>query len=162
LYYSIRAFYEARSAKEKAADAARKAGDAGKSVKLQTMTADLPEVYPKLERLVPGVLFATAWEIYSDVSRRLLRAITSIEKEPVLSPAIANVRQALMATKESLKSVQPTDPGKEAEAPNAVYNALLDDFWSISSSVAELLGLIDNQTQNLGDKNVNASRESRI
>jgi len=120
LYFSIRAFVEARGAK-------RAATEAGRTVKLQTITIELTEIAQKLDRIQPEIPFNEARDLLSEISRRLRRAISPFAKEVELSEAIEAARQALQAAQKSLKAVRPADPTKEAEAPNAVYYAIEDD-----------------------------------
>jgi hypothetical protein len=57
----------------------------------------------------------------------------------------------LQTAQASLKAVRPTDPSKEAEAPSAVYNAVEENFATINNLVADLLGLLEKETLNLGE-----------
>jgi hypothetical protein len=144
LYFSIRAFVEARGAKQAATEA-------GRTVKLQTITIELTEIAQKLDRIQPDVPFNEARDLLSEISRRLRRAVSPFAKESELSAAIDAVLQSLQAAQKSLKSVRPTDPAKEAEAPRAVYYAIEDDFATINNCVADLLGLFEKQTFDFGD-----------
>jgi hypothetical protein len=146
VYFSIRAFIEARQAK-------RAATAAGRTVKLQTTAIELTEIAQKLDRMQPDIRFDEARDILSETSRRLLRAISPFASEPALSKAIGTLRQALDAAHSSLKSVRPSDPAKESEVPNVVYYAIEDDFAMLNNCVAELLGLFEKQSFDFGDKN---------
>jgi len=147
LTFSILAWMEAKKAK-KAATAA------GRTVKLQTVTIELSEIGQKLDRVQPGIRFNEARDLLSDTSRRVHRATAPFSKEPKLSEAIEAAKQAVQNAQNSLKTVRPSEPGKEAEAPDAVYYGIEADCSVISSCVADLVGLFEKQAFDFGDKNV--------
>jgi hypothetical protein len=149
LIFSILAWTEAKEAK-KAATAA------GRTVKLQTVTIELSEIGQKLDRVQPGIRFNEARDLLADTSRRVHRATSPFSKEPKLSESIEAVKQAVLGAQTSLKSVRPTDPGKEAEAPDAVYYGIETDCSTVSSCVADLVGLFEKQAFDFGDKNVDS------
>src|SRR5438128_7313511 len=120
LVFSILAWREAKKAK-KAATAA------GRTVKLQTVTIELSEIGQKLDRVQPGIRFNEARDLIADTARRVHRATSPFSKEPKLSEAIGAAKQAVEAAQTSLKSVRPTEAGKEAEAPDAVYYGIEAD-----------------------------------
>lgn len=144
--FSVLAFVEARKAK-------RAATDAGRTVKIQTITLELSDIGQKLDKLHPDILFSEARDLLGEISRRLRRLTSPFAQETELKGAIEVLRQALDAAQDSLKAVRPTDPSKEAEVPNAVYFAIESDFAAISNFVADLLGLFERQTLNIGDAN---------
>jgi hypothetical protein len=144
LVFSILAFIEARKAK-------RAATEAGRTLKLQTVTIELTEVAQRLDRIQPNIQFNEARDLLSEISRRLRRATSPFANDPALSTAINAVREALEAAKTSLKSVRPTDLAKEAETPNAVYYAIEEDFATITNFLADLLGLFEKITLHFGD-----------
>jgi hypothetical protein len=144
LIFSFLAFREAKGAK-KAATAA------GRTVKIQTVTIELTEVALKLERIQPEIRFNAARDLLAEISRRLRRCVSPFAKEAALSEATTALLEALHAAKQSLQSVRPTDPAKEAEAPQTVYLAIEGDFTSIGDCLADLLGLFEKETLDLGD-----------
>jgi hypothetical protein len=146
LIFSILAWTEAKKAK-KAATAA------GRTVKLQTVTIELSEIGQKLDRVQPGIRFNEARDLLADTSRRVHRATAPFSKEPKLSEAIEAAKQAVQGAQNSLKSVRPSEPVKEAEAPDAVYYGIETDCSAISSCVADLIGLFEKQAFDFGDKN---------
>jgi len=147
LLFAILAWTEAKKAKTAATAA-------GRTVKLQTVTIELSEIGQKLDRVQPGIRFNEARDLLADTSRRVHRATSPFSKEPKLSEAIEAAKQAVQAAQNSLKSVRPTEPGKEAEAPDAVYYGIETDCSAISSCVADLIGLFEKQAFDFGDGNV--------
>ena len=139
LFFSILAYIEAKQAK-------RAATEAGKGVKLQTVTLELSEVSQKIDRLRPGVSFSEARDLLSEVSRRLRRAISPFSQEPDLKDAIQQLRNALTTAETSLKSVRPSTPSNETAAPDAVYFAIERDFATINNFTADLMGLCEKKT----------------
>lgn len=148
LVFSILAFIEAKSAR-------RAAIEAGKIVKIQTITIDLTEISQKLDKLRTDIHFNEARDLLTEISRRLRRIVSPFQKDKELSETITALLGALSATKESLNSVRPANPEKEADAPYAVYNAIEGDFATINNIVADLLGLFEKRSINLGDDNAN-------
>jgi hypothetical protein len=149
LTFSILAWVEAKKAR-KAATAA------GRTVKLQTVTIELSEIGQKLDRVQPGIRFNEARDLLADTSRRVHRATAPFSKEPKLSEAIEAAKQAVQSAQTSLKSVRPAEPGKETEAPDAVYYGIEADCSVISSCVADLVGLLEKQAFDFGDNNVDS------
>lgn len=148
---SFLAYRQAEAAKEEAVRATQAAMEAGRTVKLQTMSIELTEVAQKLDRLQPGVSFVLAKDLFNETSRRLRRVMAPFADHPDLHVPIEAVRTALEAAQASLKQVRPTDPGKEVEAPNSVYYGVEDDFATINNCVAELLGLVEKQAYDFGE-----------
>lgn len=146
LFFSILAFVEARKAK-------RAATEAGRTVKIQTITIELTEVSQRLDRLETEIPFNEARDLLNEISRRLRRIISPFQNDIDLQETITALRQALDSAKKSLNDVRPTDVGQEQKAPHAVYNAIEAYFSTINSLVADLLGLFEKKTINLGTKN---------
>ncbi|MGH9718356.1 MAG: hypothetical protein ACRD4R_16735 [Candidatus Acidiferrales bacterium] len=146
LRYSIKAFNEAKEAKMEAEKATKAAKEAGKIVRVQTVSMELADIAQKLGHLQPNTSFANARELLGDAYRRLLRAVAPFAEEPQLRDSIATVKQTLEAAQHSLESVRPATPANEEEAPNAVYNGVEATFARISYSIAELSGLFEKQT----------------
>jgi len=150
---SALAFSEARKAKKAATLA-------GRTVKLQSIAIELGEILHKLDELERGVKFNEARDLLSEISKRVRRAVSPFTKDPDLSAPIEAVLTALTTAHESLKSVRPTDFTKEADTADSVYMGIEDNFLTITNCVADLLGLFENQTIDIGETNA-AARESR-
>lgn len=144
LVFSIKAFIEARQAKQAATEA-------GKTVKIQTVTIELSEIQPKLDKLHAEIKFDEARDLLNEITRRLRRVISPFERDHSFSDKITALREILDKTKESLNKVRPSDPTK-AEVPRAVYFAIESDFAAISNVVADLSGLFEKKTINFGDE----------
>jgi hypothetical protein len=151
LYFSVKAFKEARAAKHAATEA-------GKTVKIQTVTIELSDILPKLDKLQPDVHFNEARDLLNEISRRLRRIISPFETDEGLSAKITLLRETLDKAKASLNNVRPTDTSKE-EVPGTVYYAIEGEFVAISNSVADLLGLFEKKTIDFGQaEHANKSR----
>lgn len=143
--FSIMAFSEARKAK-------RAATEAGRIVKIQTVAIELTEIAQKLGSMDTNIQFNEARDLLAELSRRLRRAISAFAKDPDLGDTIAALRDALTTAKKSLNSVRPADPSKEKDVPHAVYYAVESDFATINDLVADLLGLFERKSINMGDE----------
>jgi len=148
LVYAIRAFEEAKLAKEAAEQAKVAATEAGKTVRVQTVAIELGEISQKLVRLVPDTRFSEARELLNDISWRLRRAVSPFAEDEALKANIISVRQALDTAQNSLKGVRPN--ASETEVVGVVYNGLESDFALIGNLVADLLGLFEKQTFDTG------------
>jgi hypothetical protein len=145
LYYAYQAFVEAEQAKVAAQEA-------GRTVRLQTITIELNEIAQRLTSIRPNISYSEARDFHAEVSRRTRRAVSPFAKDLKFEAAIAIVLESLQAAKASLKTVRPLDPTKEGETPYAVYNAIEQDFATISESLADLLGLMEKQTFDFGEE----------
>jgi hypothetical protein len=150
---SFLAFQQAEAAKKEAVKATQAATEAGRTVKLQTMSIDLTEIAQKLDRVQPGISFNSAKDLFNETSRKLRRIIATFADHPNLRTPIEAVKAALESTQVSLKQVRPTVPGKEAEVPDAVYYGVEDNFATINNCVADLLGMVEKQTYDFGETN---------
>jgi hypothetical protein len=150
---SYAAFRQAEAAKEEAIKAKHAATEAGRTVKLQTMSIELTEIAQKLERVQPGIKFNLAKELFNETSRRLRRAMAPFADHNELRISIEAVRKALESTQSALKQVRPADPTKEGDAPDAVYYGIEDYFATVNNCVADLLGLVEKETYDFGDEN---------
>ncbi len=144
LIFSILAFLEARKAK-------RAATEAGRTVKLQTVTIELTEVSQKLDRIQPEIHFNEARDLLAEISRRVRRAVSPFAHDSGLSDAITAVLAALATAQSSIRKVRPSDPTKEVEAPYTVYYGIEGDFAVINNCVADLIGLFEKKTLDFGD-----------
>ena len=146
LIFSVLAWIEAKKAKAAATAA-------GRTVKLQTVAIELSEIGQRLDRVQPGIRFNEARDLITEMSRRVHRATAAFSKEPKLAEAIVVLMQAVDAVQKSLKSVRPTEIGKEAEAPDAVYYGIEADCSTVSNSIADVIGLFEKQAFDFGEKN---------
>ena len=144
LIFSFFAFLEARNAK-------RAATEAGRTVKLQTVTIELTEVAQKLDRIQPEIGFSDARDLLAENSRRLRRAVSPFARDPGFKEPISVLLESLQAAQVSLKEVRPTGAGDGTAAPNAVYYAIEGDFSTINNNVADLLGLFEKKSIHFGD-----------
>ena len=145
LYYAILAFKEAREAK-------RAATEAGKTVKIQSITIDLSEISQKLEKLQMQIRFNDARDLLGEISRKLFRITAPFEKDPQLGDKVSALRTALGKAKEALDKVRPPD-ATTAEVAGATYYAIEGPFSAINNCVGDLLGLFENKTTNFGENN---------
>jgi len=153
LIYAILAFKEAGEAKDEAIKAKQAATAAGRTVKIQSVAIELTEIIQRLDSMDDEIKFTDARDLLTEVSRRLYRATAPFVEDKKLSDAVAATRGALETAHTSLTKVRPTDPTKELEAPYAVYYGIEDTFASVSKSVANLIGLFEGETFDLGDSN---------
>ena len=157
---SAAAYKQAEQATEEAKKAKQAATEAGRTVKLQTITIELSELAQKLDRIKPEVRFSDASDLLNEVSRRSRRAVSPFANDHQLSAAITALKDALKATRSSLQTVRPVDPSKEEETPYTVYYAVQQDFATLNDCVADLLGLFEKQTLNFGEDDGEEPRES--
>ena len=141
LYFSIRAFTEARMAKQ----AAKKAGEA---VKIQNISEELSNILHLLDRLDPNIHFNEARDKLDALTRSVRKATSPYLNDQDLQSTIATLRETLSRAKTALENVKPASPDDEAKAPYAVYNAIQSDFAEINGLIADLLGLFQNRTMN--------------
>jgi hypothetical protein len=146
LLFSILAWVEAKRAKSAAMAA-------GRTVKLQTIAIELTEIVQKLDKVQPGIRFNEARDLIAETSRRVHRATSPFSKEPQLSESIDSAKQAVQAAQLSLGKVRPTEPGVEADAPDAVYYGIEADCTVITNAVSDLLGLFEKQAFDFGENN---------
>jgi hypothetical protein len=150
-FIAFLAYRQAEQAKEEATKAKQAATEAGRTVKLQTMSIELTEVAQKLVAVVPGIRFNSAKDLFNETSRRSRRVMAPFADHAHLHDAIEAVRTALQAAQASLKQVRPADPTKESETPDAVYYGIEDNFATINNCVADLLGLVEKETTDFGE-----------
>jgi hypothetical protein len=154
LWFAILAFLEARDAKKAAIDAKRAAIEAGRTVKIQTVTVELVEIAQKFERIRPDILFSDARDLLAESSRRLRRQTSPFANDPDFRDAVIAARSALDAASLSLKEVRPGDSSKEEKTPKSVYYGVESEFATISSCVADLIGLFEAKGFQAGDTHV--------
>jgi hypothetical protein len=146
--FSLLAFLEARKAKAAATEA-------GRTVKIQTITIELTEISQRLDKLGMEIQFNEARDMINELSRRLRRLISPFQDEEGLSDTIVSLKEALLGVKNSLNDVRPTDQSEDEQAPHSVYYAIEGDLATINGLVADLLGLFEKRTIKIGDRNDN-------
>lgn len=145
VYFSIKAFREAREAKAAATEA-------GRTVKIQTVAIELTEISQRLDKLRRDIQFADARDLLTELSRKLRRLISPFQSDPEFTEIINTLRESLSSAKESLNGVRPANP-TDPEVPHAVYFAIEGDFATINGYVADLLGLLEKRTIQTDDEN---------
>ena len=145
LTFSVLAFFEARAAKNAAAEA-------GRTVKIQTITIELGEIAQRLDKLDFDLSFSEARDLLNEVSRRLRRLIAPFQSTDDLIDAASNLKKALDDAKTALEHLRPQqltqqehDEGVSA-ALNNVYFGMQGHFSNVSSLVAEIMGLFEKRT----------------
>lgn len=138
VFFSLKAFNEAKAAKTAAYEA-------GKTVKIQTITIELTEIAQRLDKLDFDLSFAQARDLLNEISRRLRRLIAPFQDTGDLSIPCQNLKDALEQAKQALDEVRPQ--GVDATLPpNTIYFATQGHFSNISSLVAEIMGLFEKRT----------------
>lgn len=135
---SIKAFLEARAAKEAA-------NDAGTTVKIQTITIELSEIIQKLDKLDIDIEFSSARDFLNEINRRVRRLTSPFALDEEYKPKIDLIYGSLTGCKSSLDSVRPIENGEEV-VDNAVYHAVESHFSDLSGQLAELMGLFEKRT----------------
>lgn len=138
ILFSVLAFIEARKAKNAAAEA-------GKTVKIQTITIELTEIAQRLDKLDFELTFSEARDLLNEVGRRLRRLIAPFQTTEDMTEACENLKNALDEAKVALQEVRPNTEDAEL-VENSVYFATQGHFSNISSLVAEITGLFEKRT----------------
>lgn len=139
IVFSVLAFIEARQAKEAAAEA-------GRTVKIQTITIELSEIAQRLDKLDAKLGFSEARDSLNEISRRLRRLIAPFEHGDDLKAPCTSLRESLNAARASLDNLVPQDGLIENLPPNSVYFATQGHLAVISGLVAEIMGLFEKRT----------------
>lgn len=137
--FSVLAFVEARRAKVAAAEA-------GKTVKIQTITIELSEIAQRLDKLDAQLNFSEARDLLNEISRRLRRLIAPFQSLEDLKDLCVSLKASLDAAKQALEGLMPQEGGADQLPPNSVYFATQGHFANISSQVAEIMGLFEKRT----------------
>lgn len=142
--FSIMAYREARAAK-------KAAFEAGKTVKIQTITIELTEIAQRLDKLDFELSFSESRDLLNEISRRLRRLIAPFQDNTDLANSCKNLKTALDDAKQALEEVRPQDAEDELP-PNTIYFATQGHFSNISSLVAEIMGLFEKRTIEVNEK----------
>ena len=130
---AIFAFIEAKDAK-------RAALDAGRTVKIQTITIELTEILQRLDKLEPAISYSDARDLLNEIARRLRRLASPFKSEQDLKDIITKLFTSLEHGKKALNSVKPDNLETEEQNQdiNSVYYATeahfssYADFWCMS------------------------------
>lgn len=137
--FSIMAYREAKAAKNAAAEA-------GRTVKIQTITIELSEIAQRLDKLDFNLSFSEARDLLNEVSRKLRRLIAPFQSTPDLEQPATDLKKVLADAKIALEALHPQD-GETSELPlNTLYFGMQGHFSNISNLVAEIMGLFEKRT----------------
>jgi hypothetical protein len=150
LYFAVRAFTEARQAKKEAVAAKQAAMEAGKTVRIQSITIDLSEISQKLDRIRMEITYSEARDLWSEISHKLFRITSPFKNDPGLKEQVSALRNAISQAKESLKAIRPSD-ATTTDVPGTTYFGIEGAFAEINNCVGDLLGLFENKTTNFGE-----------
>lgn len=144
VFFAARAFLEARAAK-------KASFEAGRTVKIQTITIELTEIAQRLDKLDFELSFSEARDLLNEASRRLRRLIAPFQDQADLVAPCENLKQALDSAKLELEKLRPENPEDDLP-PNSIYFATQGHFSNISGLVAEIMGLFEKRTIEVNDK----------
>lgn len=102
--FSILAYFEAKAAKHAASEA-------GKTVKIQTITIELSEIAQRLDKLDFDLSFSEARDLLNEVSRRLRRLIAPFQSNQDLAQQAASLKTVLDDAKAALEALHPAGTG---------------------------------------------------
>jgi len=139
IFFSVKAFHEARDAK-------KAAYEAGKTVKIQTITIELTEIAQRLDKLDFELNFSEARDLLNEISRRLRRLIAPFQANEDMLEQCTNLKTALDEAKLALEEVRPQESSDQDIPTNSIYFATQGHFSNISSLVAEIMGLFEKRT----------------
>lgn len=138
LYASIKAFIEAKQAKIAA-------NEAGKTVKIQTVTIELSEVIQRLDRLDVEIDFSTARDLLNETNRRVRRLIAPFKEDDEYKTLISSIITTLSDSKTALLQVRPIDQD-EIIVKSTVYYSMESNFSELTGQLAELMGKFEERT----------------
>ena len=137
IIFSMMAFYQAKKARQAAIEA-------GKTVKIQTVTIELTEIAQRLDKLDFNLTFIEARDLLNEISRKLMRLTAPFQSSEDLSKACEALKIAMGEARNALNGVAPKDNSPENKPPpNSVYFATQEHFSIINSLVAEIIGLFE-------------------
>jgi hypothetical protein len=135
--FSIIAFLEAKKAKEAAKEA-------GRTVKIQTITIELTEIIPRLDKLDLNINYQDARDFYSEINRKLRRILAPYKDDDDFKSGIKEIFTCLDNLKTSLEGVKPYNKNlDEITTGNIVYLAIESEISSLCGKLAELTGLFE-------------------
>lgn len=136
ILFSVKAFIEAKKARQAALEA-------GRTVKIQTVTIELTEIAQRLDKLNYDLNFSDARDLLNEISRRLRRLIAPFQSSDDFLTVCCELKTALEDARVALDGVRPADNQAAGLPPNAVYFATQGHFSIISALVAEITGLFE-------------------
>lgn len=139
ILFSLMAFLEAREAK-------KAASEAGRTVKIQTITIELTEIAQRLDKLDFELSFSEARDLLNEVSRRLRRLIAPFQANADMISQCENLKTVLDDAKQALEEVRPQHETSQEVPSNTIYFATQGHFSNISNLVAEIMGLFEKRT----------------
>lgn len=147
LFLSYKAFKEAEEAKLEAGKAKEAAKEAGKSIKIQTITLELLEIAQKLEALNQNISYSDGRSLFQEVNRKTRRLLSPYQEETEFKTTITKILTILEDFQTSLLNVRPV--GQDvAEIPYQIFNAIENDISDLVSALSDLIGLFDNRNLN--------------
>lgn len=136
--FSVLAYVEARAAKIAAFEA-------GRTVKIQTITIELSEIAQRLDKLDSALSFPEARDLLNEVSRRLRRLIAPFQGTDDFAAPATSLKAVLDDAKSALETLRPQD-AVDGVPSLSVYFGMQGHFSNISSMVAEIMGLFEKRT----------------
>ncbi len=149
--FSLRLAWLAYSAAKGAKEAAL---EASKNVKIQSVTVELTEVSLKLYRIDNRISFFSARELLNEISRKIIRLLATVSyiKKDILRDKSKEIVEHLEQAKKALNDVKPTSIGIDEEIENeSVYFAIEDYLFVLGTKIAELTGILENESLKIGD-----------
>jgi hypothetical protein len=144
-FISTLAYIEAKSAKVAAKQA-------GRTVKIQTVTIDLGGIAQELDKLDISISYTQARDFLNEISRKIHRMVAPFKNEPTLQEIIKALISSLEGAKTSLSGVRPAPAvGGDSQLPSqhgSTYYAIEASFSEINSLLSELIGLLEDFSVN--------------
>ncbi len=143
VFASYKAFREARKARTAA-------HEAGRTVKIQTITIELSELVQKLDTLDIEIDFSTARDFLNEINRRIRRLMSPFQTDDMYIEVITNIKAVLSNAKGGLDEVKPINADGQEPVSNSIYYAIESYFSELSGYIAELMGLFEKRTIETG------------
>lgn len=136
VFFSLIAYLEAKKAKI----AAR---EAGKVVKIQTITIELTEIIQRLDKLDIDINYQSAWDFCAEINRKVRRILASYRHDSEIESI--EIITCLNNLKSCLEGVKPFSYDSQADdsLKNTVYYAIESELSTLSGKLAELTGLLE-------------------
>lgn len=145
VFFSFKAYKEAKSAKKASIDA-------GRTVKIQTIVIDIAELIQRISSFNEDLSYAEARNILTDITNRSHRLISPFERDQNYKHKISEIKDALTKAKIALNKVKPSPDGEGEEIKfHSVYYAIETPFSEVSKLLSELTGLFEKSTIELGE-----------
>lgn len=144
IFFSGKAFLEARSAKQAASEMA-------KTIKIQTITIELTEIAQRLDKLDFTLSFVEARDLLSEVSRKLRRLIAPFQGNGDVKMQCDNLKLSLDLARDELNQLRPQNGDLDEISANSIYFGMQGHFSNISNHVAEIMGLFEKRNIDQGE-----------